>query len=90
MKLLTLCSYAAVLLTPFVSAYPGMGANMGEFHSSAKEVRQDPKQLIGDLKTLKDSQLTTIGKDIKAIIMNQQNALSDVIDTGAPAGVRSF
>ncbi|CAI6337501.1 unnamed protein product [Periconia digitata] len=86
MKLFTICSYAAVSLAPLINAYPGMAANMGEFHASAKEARQDTKQLIGDLKTLKDSQLTSVGKDIKAILLNQQNALSTVIDTGAPAG----
>ncbi|PVI05504.1 class II peroxidase [Periconia macrospinosa] len=86
MKLSAFCSYAAVSFASLVSAYPGMGGGMGEFHHAAKETRQETKQLIGDLKTLKDSQLTTVGKDIKAIITNQQNALSSVIDTGAPAG----
>ncbi|KAF1976407.1 ligninase H2 precursor [Bimuria novae-zelandiae CBS 107.79] len=72
--------------TSFVVAYPGMGDTMEHVRRSAKAARADSKQLIGDLKTLKDAQLTAIGKDIKAIILDQKTAISTVIDAGAPAG----
>jgi hypothetical protein len=70
----------------FALAYPGMGGALKDLQHSAKVTREEPKQLIGDLKTLKDSQLTMIGKDIKAILLDQEDAESSVIDAGAPAG----
>lgn len=63
-----------------------MGDTLKDIRRSAKVAREESKQLIGDLKTLKDSQLTTIGKDIKAILLDQKDAQSSVIDAGAPAG----
>lgn len=53
---------------------------------SAHEKRADAKELIGDLKTLKDAQLTAIGKDIKAIILAQKSGESSTIDTSIPPG----
>lgn len=78
--------YHAIIFSPSAIAYPGMGETMKELQRSAKAAREEPKQLIGDLKTLKDSQLTSIGKDIKAILLDQKSAESSVIDAGAPAG----
>jgi hypothetical protein len=86
MKPLTLFSYALLSSLPTSFAYPGMGETMREVKRSAKVARAEPKQLIGDLKTLKDSQLTTIGKDIKAIILATLTAESSVIDTSIPPG----
>lgn len=48
--------------------------------------QESSKILIGDLRTLKDSQLTTIGKDIKAILLEQKSAQSAEIDSSIPAG----
>ncbi|KAF2275707.1 heme peroxidase [Westerdykella ornata] len=59
---------------------------MDEMRHMSKQARQESKQLIGDLKTLKDSQLTTIGKDIKAILLAQASAESSTIDSSIPAG----
>ena len=59
---------------------------MNEVKRAAKAARAESKQLIGDLKTLKDSQLTAIGKDIKAIILDQKDAQSATIDTSIPPG----
>ena len=63
-----------------------MGETLKDLRRSAKVAREESKQLIGDLKTLKDSQLTSIGKDIKGILLDQIDARSSVIDAGAPAG----
>ncbi|KAF1940439.1 heme peroxidase [Clathrospora elynae] len=51
-----------------------------------RQKRQISKELIGDLKTLADSKLTSIGKDIKAIILDQNSAESSTIDSSIPAG----
>jgi hypothetical protein len=78
--------YALLALLPLALAYPGMGDTMSEIRRSSKVARADSKQLIGDLKTLKDSQLTTIGKDIKSILLFEKSAESSVIDTSIPPG----
>ncbi|KAL5411752.1 hypothetical protein PMIN06_010818 [Paraphaeosphaeria minitans] len=85
MRLLTIL-YHAIVFYSHVLAYPGMIETLKDLQHPAKVAREEPKQLIGDLKTLKDSQLTTTGKDIKAILLDQKDARSSVIDTGAPAG----
>lgn len=87
MKLFSsLRSYVLLAALPFSLAYPGMGDTMAEVRRSAKVARAEAKQLIGDLKTLKDSQLTAIGKDIKAILLDQKSAESSTIDTSIPPG----
>lgn len=86
MKLNTILPYALLAALPSTSAYPGMGDTVNEVRRASKEARQEAKQLIGDLKTLKDSQLTPIGKDIKAIILNQKTAESAEIDNSIPVG----
>lgn len=55
-------------------------------HLAAREKRQASKELIGDLKTLSNSKLTAIGKDIKAIILDQKTAESTTMDSSIPAG----
>ncbi|KAH9883174.1 hypothetical protein J1614_000030 [Plenodomus biglobosus] len=64
-----------------------MGNQMTEMRRlAAKQSRQASKELIGDLKTLADSKLTSIGRDIKAIILDQKSAESNTIDSSIPAG----
>jgi hypothetical protein len=86
MKLAPILPYALVAALPLCNAYPGMGDTLKEITSSTKEKRQEAKQLLGDLKTLKDSQLTPIGKDIKDILLFTKSAESAVIDTSIPPG----
>jgi hypothetical protein len=81
-----LSNYALLALVPSAIAHPGMGDAMAEMRRASKVARAEPKQMIGDLKTLKDSQLTAIGKDIKAILQFSLTAESDIIDTSIPAG----
>lgn len=83
---LPLYLYSLFVFSRSVLAYPGMSDTLKDVRRSAKVTREEPKQLIGDLKTLKDSQLTPIGKDIKAILLDQKDARSSVIDAGIPAG----
>jgi hypothetical protein len=86
MKPSSLYRAALCVLVPAATAYPGMGDTVAQIRRSALETRADAKQLIGDLKTLKDSQLTSIGKDIKAILLDTKSAESNTIDTSIPPG----
>lgn len=87
MKAFTYLSYALLTFLPVSQAHPGMGNQMAAMRREANKVkRAESKQLIGDLRTLTDVQLTPIGKDIKAILLDQLNAESNVIDTSIPAG----
>ena len=87
MKTLSYLSYALLACVPLIEAYPGMGDKMVEMRRAANKIkRQASKELIGDLKTLADSKLTSIGKDIKAIILDQKSAESSTIDSSIPAG----
>ncbi|KAF2824165.1 heme peroxidase [Ophiobolus disseminans] len=88
MKTLSIFSYAILACAPIIEAHPGMGDKMiFEMKRAAnKEKRAASKELIGDLLTLADSKLTTIGKDIKAILLDQKNAESNTRDTSIPAG----
>jgi hypothetical protein len=88
MKLFHQLTYYALLSLPLSTlAHPGMGDTMASVRRlAAKEKRAESKQLLGDLKTLADSKLTTIGKDIKAILLDTKDARSSVIDTSIPPG----
>ncbi|KAF2877299.1 heme peroxidase [Massariosphaeria phaeospora] len=86
MKTVSCLSYALLSFLPSTLAYPGMEGSMNDMHHSAKVARAEPKQLLGDLKTLADSKLTAIGKDIKSILLFEKNAQSDVIDSSIPPG----
>ncbi|KAJ4362906.1 hypothetical protein N0V83_010023 [Neocucurbitaria cava] len=87
MKTLGYLSYALLACLPFSEAHPGMGEQMAEMRRVANKIqRRQSKELIGDLATLADSKLTSIGKDIKAILLDQQNAESSTIDASIPAG----
>ncbi|ORY05807.1 ligninase H2 precursor [Clohesyomyces aquaticus] len=86
-SLVLLSSYALLASIPSSLAYPGMKDTMAEIREAASLApRADSKQLIGDLKTLKDSQLTSVGKDLKAILLGTKTAQSASIDTSIPPG----
>lgn len=87
MKALSFISHALLVWVPLTEAHPGMGDTMEQMrYLAAREKRQASKELIGDLKTLADSKLTAIGKDIKAILLYQKNAESTTIDSSIPVG----
>jgi hypothetical protein len=88
MKTLSYFSYALLACAPLIEAHPGMdGKLLYEMKRAAnREKRAESKELIGDLATLADSKLTSIGKDIKAIILDQKNAESSTRDTSIPVG----
>jgi hypothetical protein len=84
--IISLTSYVLLATVSVSNAHPGMKDTFSELRSMAKAERAEAKQLIGDLKTLKDAQLTAIGKDIKAILLDQKDARSNTIDTSIPPG----
>ncbi|KAF2705475.1 class II peroxidase [Pleomassaria siparia CBS 279.74] len=87
MRLLTtLTSYVLLFLPITTLAHPGMGEMIASVRRAAKVARAESKQLLGDLRTVSDSQLTTIGKDIKAILLDTKDARSSSIDTSIPPG----
>ncbi|CBX90628.1 similar to ligninase H2 precursor [Plenodomus lingam JN3] len=87
MKISTHLLYAFMVLLPLTDAHPGMTSQITTMRRlAAKQSRQASKELIGDLKTLPDSKLTPIAKDIKAIILDQKSAESNTIDSSIPAG----
>lgn len=64
-------------------AHPGMAKVVDEIKANIMSRQGGPvdpalnsNELIGDLVTLQDSQLTPVGKDIKAVILNQANGES--------------
>ncbi|KKY33994.1 putative ligninase h2 [Diaporthe ampelina] len=64
-------------------AHPGMAkvvdeikANIMSRQGGPVDPAQNSNELIGDLVALQDSQLTPVGKDIKAVILNQANGES--------------
>jgi hypothetical protein len=80
-------SYVLLSLPLSALAHPGMGDTMASVRRlAAQQKRAESKQLLGDLKTLADSKLTAIGKDIKAILLDTKDARSSVIDTSIPPG----
>ncbi|KAF2850571.1 class II peroxidase [Plenodomus tracheiphilus IPT5] len=87
MKPLINLSYALFASLPLIEAHPGMDTQMTLIRRlAAKQTRQASKELLGDLKTLADSKLTPIAKDIKAIILDQKSAESSTIDSSIPVG----
>lgn len=87
MRTLSYLGYVFLLCSPIIEAHPGMGKMMDEMRHAARRVeRQSSKELIGDLKTLADSKLTSTGKDIKAILLDQKSAESSAIDSSIPVG----
>ncbi|KAH8706116.1 heme peroxidase [Phaeosphaeriaceae sp. PMI808] len=88
MKAVSYFSYALLACTPLVDAHPGMGEKLifDMKRAANREKRAESKELIGDLVSLADSKLTSIGKDIKAILLDQKNAESSERDASIPVG----
>ena len=84
---LLLLGTALTAVLPSAQAYPGMQTDKSDLHYAAVKARAEPKQLLGDLKTLKDSQLTQVGKDIKAMLLYTMDARSNTIDSSPPVGL---
>ncbi|KAF2748664.1 class II peroxidase [Sporormia fimetaria CBS 119925] len=80
-----LSQYTLLSLLPSTLAYPGMGEQLSQLQKSPNKKRNSG-ELLGDLKTLSSSQLTTIGSDIKAILQGSKSAESSTIDQSIPAG----
>lgn len=76
------------LLSPALS-YPGMARAISSLHHHTSRADEDPKELIGDLLILADSKLTSISKDIKAILLGTLTAESSTIDTAIPSALGS-
>jgi hypothetical protein len=88
MKTISYFSYALLACAPYIEAHPGMGEKMmfDMKRAARKSKRADSKELIGDLLTLADSKLTSIGKDIKAILLDTKDAESTERDASIPVG----
>jgi hypothetical protein len=87
MKTLTYLVSALGAFTPLIEAHPGMSDTLSSLRrSSALAARQSSKELLGDLKTLPDSKLTPLAKDIKAILLYSKTAESNTIDSSIPVG----
>ena len=87
MKTFSYLSYALLACVPLIEAHPGMGKMMSEIQREAsKAKRQSSKELLGDLATLPDNKLTSIGRDIKNILVDNLDAESSQIDTNIPVG----
>lgn len=77
-----------------VFAYPSMANDPGLSIRLAKLMEResdefDSNELIGDLLTLQDSQLTPVAKDIKTVILGDGTGESDVTWTGAVPALKS-
>ncbi|KAK1834586.1 heme peroxidase [Podospora conica] len=66
-------------------AHPGMGKAMEEIKQIAKRQFQPSTEMLGELKTLTDAQLSTTGKAIKAILLGTGSPIATTSYT-APAG----
>lgn len=63
---------------PVSFGHPGMGKAMAEIMERAKGSDEgDSNELLGDLLTLKDSQLSSVGKDIKGLLQGKGNPQSN-------------
>jgi len=91
MKVSTLASVWA--LTQLTTAYPGMEKTLTEIKnratastSGANSLDQfDSTELIGDLATLPDSALTSVGKDVKSVILGGEGRSTATWNTAVPA-----
>jgi hypothetical protein len=78
-----------VVLTALVGttlAHPGMGGVLEEIKGMVKRQFQPSTAMIGDLKTLPDSALSTVGKAVKAILQGTGNPIDTTNFYTAPAG----
>jgi hypothetical protein len=67
-------------------AHPGMGKAMEEIKQIARRQFQPSTEMLGELKTLTDGQLSTTGKAIKAILLGTGNPIDTTTFYTAPAG----
>lgn len=67
-------------------AHPGMGKAMEEIKQIAKRQFQPSTEMLGELKTLTNAQLSTTGKAIKAILLGTGNPIDTTTTYTAPAG----
>lgn len=88
-QILTAFLATAMLDTAF--AHPGMAKVVDEIGTLIKQRQSDgadpslnSNELIGDLLTLKDSQLTPVAKDIKAVITNSADGQSSATYSNIP------
>ncbi|KAF2758133.1 heme peroxidase [Pseudovirgaria hyperparasitica] len=69
----------------YALSWPGMTTTLKDVMSMGKRQTNndgdEPKELIGDLLTLSDSQLTPVAADIKSILLGTGSAESSTIDT---------
>lgn len=88
MLMSTLLTTSVVLSTvPQVFAYPGMNTQISEIKARAASSLEDGDsyELIGDLLTLSDSQLTSVGKDIKKVLQGNSDPESSATYSNLPA-----
>ncbi|KAK1982085.1 peroxidase [Colletotrichum cereale] len=81
---------AALAATP-VLAYPGMKSTLSEIRSRADQDGNgaddgDSNELLGDLATLDDSKLTTVGKSVKQLLTGFDTPESDEIYSASARG----
>ncbi len=75
MRFSTLSTAAFVAMG--AQAYPGMnGGVMSEIGIQARQSGSDSFELLGDLKTLPDSKLSVVGKEIKTLLTGGGNPIS--------------
>ncbi|GJC95940.1 peroxidase [Colletotrichum higginsianum] len=60
----------ALAAVPGAMAYPGMGQQIEDIKARASD-RGDSNELLGDLISLQDRQLTAVGKDVKRILQGK-------------------
>ncbi|KAK2012367.1 peroxidase [Colletotrichum eremochloae] len=71
-----LAASLAVASVPGAMAYPGMGEQIAEIKARASN-SGDSNELLGDLLTLKDRELTNVGKDVKRLLQGKGSPQSD-------------
>ncbi|KAH6654043.1 peroxidase [Truncatella angustata] len=67
-------------------AYPGMGKQLAEIKARQSDADEsDSTELIGDLLTLQDADLSTVGKNVKELLLGGGNPESSETYRGVPA-----
>ncbi|TKW51818.1 Ligninase LG5 [Colletotrichum tanaceti] len=63
-----LATSLALAAVPGAMAYPGMGQQINEIKARSASISDGSNELLGDLISLKDRQLTAVGRDVKRIL----------------------
>ncbi|KAK2041816.1 peroxidase [Colletotrichum somersetense] len=71
-----LATSLAMASVPGAMAYPGMGEQIAEIKARASNSGES-NELLGDLLTLKDRDLTNVGKDVKKLLQGKGSPQSD-------------